>query len=149
MSYTTLASAPAPLYRLAWPRALLDLERRRLSLLHFDALRLSCLSGHTMSELQSFFGPKDQTESQTRDDLPKRVSKAAKKGDLDTVRRWLAAGGSPDAAVVHEGSQGTTISLLEAACGSGRPSNAEIVGLLCAAGANEREDKGRSDKVCA
>ena len=79
-----------------------------------------------MSDLQSFFEPTDL--SQTRDDLPARVSDAARGGELDTVRRWLAAGGSPDAS--------RELSLLECACASGRPANAEIVGLLCAAGAN-------------
>ena len=79
-----------------------------------------------MSDLQSFFEPTDL--SQTRDDLPAHVSDAARGGELDTVRRWLAAGGSPDAS--------RELSLLECACASGRPANAEIVGLLCAAGAN-------------
>ena len=82
-----------------------------------------------MSELQSFFEPSDQ--SQTRDDLPARLAVAARGGDLDRVRRWLAAGGSPDASTERDGK---TLSLLEFACASGRPANAEIVGLLCAAG---------------
>ena len=44
--------------------------------------------------LQSFFSAWD--ESQTSTDLPTRVSKAAQNGDVHTVRRWLAAGGSPE-----------------------------------------------------
>ena len=82
-----------------------------------------------MSELQSFFAPDDQSKTST--DLPGRVAHAAQNGELDTVQRWLAAGGSPDAAKWQDG---RTITLLEVACGSSRPSNAEIVGLLCAAG---------------
>ena len=69
-----------------------------------------------MSELQSFFAPEDQ--SQTRDDLPARLAVAARGGDLDRVRRWLAAGGSPDASTERDGK---TLSLLEFACASGRP----------------------------
>ena len=84
-----------------------------------------------MSELQSFFAPDDQSKTST--DLPGRVANAAQAGDLDTVQRWLAAGGSPDA--VHT-AQGRTSTLLDYACGSSRPSNAEVVGLLCAAGVN-------------
>ena len=84
-----------------------------------------------MSELQSFFEPSDQ--SQTKDDLPARAALAARDGDLDTVRRWLAAGGSPDAAAVRDG---RTMSLIQYACSSSRPANAEVVGLLCAAGVN-------------
>ena len=84
-----------------------------------------------MSELQSFFEPTEQPQTST--DLSLRLAKAARDGDLDTVRRWLAAGGSPDASKTHAGN---TISLLEVACNSSRPSNAEIVGLLCAAGVN-------------
>ena len=78
-----------------------------------------------MSELQSFFAPSEQPQTST--DLPLRLAKAARDGDLDTIRRWLAAGGSPDASKAHAGN---TISLLEVACNSSRPSNAEIVGLL-------------------
>ena len=72
-------------------------------------------------------------QSKTSTDLPFRLAQAARNGDVDTVRRWLAAGGSPDASKTHAGN---TISLLEVACNSSRPSNAEIVGLLCAAGVN-------------
>ena len=90
-----------------------------------------------MSELQSFFEPTDQ--SQTRDDLPDSVSTAARDGDLDTVRRWLAAGGSPNASKEH---QGTTRSLLSRACATSRPSTAEVVRLLCAAGANPEGSQG-------
>ena len=84
-----------------------------------------------MSELQSFFAPDDQSKTST--DLPGRVAHAAQHGELDTVQRWLAAGGSPDAALVRDG---RTIQLLEYACSSSRPANAEVVRLLCAAGVN-------------
>ena len=86
-----------------------------------------------MSELQSFFEPSDQ--SQTRDDLPARLAVAARGGDLDRVRRWLAAGGSPDASTERDGK---TLSLLEFACASGRPANAEIVADVRAAGSFKR-----------
>ena len=47
-----------------------------------------------MSELQSFFAPDDQSKTST--DLPGRVAHDAQNGELDTVQRWLAAGGSPE-----------------------------------------------------
>ena len=43
-----------------------------------------------MSELQSFFAPSDQ--SQTRDDLPLRVAKAARDGDLVVLQALCAKG---------------------------------------------------------
>ena len=93
--------------------------------------------------LQSFFSAWD--ESQTSTDLPTRVSKAAQNGDVHTVRRWLAAGGSPDA--TRRWVDGNTIytnSLLEDACASSRPSNTEIVDLLCAAGVNLEGPRGEA-----
>ena len=84
-----------------------------------------------MSELQSFFAPDDQSKTST--DLPGRLARAAQNGELDTVQRWLAAGGSPDASSERGGK---TSSLIDYACASSRPSNAEVVGLLCAAGVN-------------
>ena len=84
-----------------------------------------------MSELQSFFGPQHQSKTST--DLPGRLARAAQNGELDTVQRWLAAGGSPDASSERGGK---TSSLIDYACASSRPSNAEVVGLLCAAGVN-------------
>ena len=96
-----------------------------------------------MSELQSFFAPADQ--SQTRDDLPDSVSTAARDGDVHTVRRWLAAGGSPDAS--RRWSEGNIIytnALIEDACASSRPSNTEIVDLLLAAGVNLEGPRGEA-----
>ena len=56
-----------------------------------------------MSELQSFFASDSEyseDEAQTSADLPRRVADAAAAGDLNTIRRWLAAGGSPDAVLI-------------------------------------------------
>ena len=78
-------------------------------------------------------------------DLPSRVSKAAQNGDVHTVRRWLAAGGSPDASRVH--APGLTASLLEYACASARPTNADVVGLLCAAGVNVEGPRGDGEPI--
>ena len=50
-----------------------------------------------MSELQSFFASDSEyseDEAQTSADLPRRVADAAAAGDIDTIRRWLAAAGS-------------------------------------------------------
>ncbi len=91
-----------------------------------------------MSELQSFFAPDDQPKT-TSTDLPGRVAHAAQNGELDTVQRWLAAGGSPDASSERGGK---TSSLIEYACASSRPANAEVVGLLCAAGVNVEGPRG-------
>ena len=106
VSYTTLDHyrAPRPLHifglvlRVVW-----DIERRHAST-HCDypvsaACGTMSSGDFTDSVLQSFFEPWD--ESQTSMDLPSRVSKAAQNGDVHTVRRWLAAGGSPDASRVH------------------------------------------------
>ena len=57
-----------------------------------------------MSELQSFFASDSEyseDEAQTSADLPRRVADAATFGDIDTIRSWLAAGGSPDAAMLR------------------------------------------------
>ena len=83
-------------------------------------------------------------QSKTSTDLPIPVAQAARDGDLDAVRRWLAAGGSPDASTERDG---RTNSLLEFACASGRPANAEIVGLLCAAGANIEGSRGDGEPI--
>ena len=56
-----------------------------------------------MSELQSFFASDSEyseDEAQTSADLPRRVADAAAAGDINTIRRWLAAGGSPDAVLL-------------------------------------------------
>ena len=64
-------------------------------------------------------------------DLPEAVAKAARKGNVDAVREWLAAGGAPDAIYPN----GNT--LLNYASMSSRPSCASVVEILCAAGARD------------
>uniref|UniRef100_A0A7S3ZM83 Uncharacterized protein n=1 Tax=Pelagomonas calceolata TaxID=35677 RepID=A0A7S3ZM83_9STRA len=96
-----------------------------------------------MSELQSFFASDSEyseDEAQTSADLPRRVADAAASGDIDTIRRWLAAGGSPDA--VLRWSDGRTYGILDFTCASSRPSNTEIVDLLLAAGVNLEGPRG-------
>ena len=96
-----------------------------------------------MSELQSFFASDSEyseDEAQTSADLPRRVADAAASGDIDTIRRWLAAGGSPDAVLLW--GDGKSYALLDFTCASSRPSNTEIVDLLCAAGVNLEGQRG-------
>ena len=68
--------------------------------------------------------------------LPKEVALAARLGDIDAVREWLANGGATDAMTPS----GRT--LLDHASMSSRPSSAAIAEILCAAGA--RVDGGRA-----
>ena len=103
------------------------------------------MSSGMSSELQFFFASDSEyseDEAQTSADLPRRVADAAAAGDIDTIRRWLAAGGSPDA--VLRWSDGRTYALLDFTCASSRPSNTEIVDLLCAAGVNLEGPRGEA-----
>ena len=124
-----------------------DVTPRRVAIIRCRPAACGTMSSGDFTDsvnlLQSFFEPWD--ESQTSMDLPSRVSKAAQNGDVHTVRRWLAAGGSPDASRIH--SPGLTASLLEYACASSRPANTEIVGLLCAAGANIEGSRGDGEPI--
>ena len=70
-----------------------------------------------------------QDERTLNMDLPDAVVLAAKGGNADAVRDWLAAGGAPDA-IRPNGN-----SLLACACMSARPSCASVVEILCEAGA--------------
>ena len=74
-------------------------------------------------------------------DLPSAVALAARNGDIDAVREWLAAGGAPNA-IRRNG----TITLLGHACISSRPSSADVAEILCAAGA--RDEGGHGDGMC-
>ena len=65
-------------------------------------------------------------------DLPLGVATAAREGNVDAVKAWLAAGGAPDAT-----RQNGTNTLLSHACMSSRPSCAAVVEILCAAGARD------------
>ena len=71
-----------------------------------------------------------QDERTLNMDLPDAVATAAREGNAEAVREWLAAGGAPDAKI-----EGST--LLEIASNSSRPSCASVVELLCAAGARD------------
>ena len=64
-------------------------------------------------------------------DLPKEVSLAARHGDSDAVRAWLAAGGAPDAF------RPNGVTILTYACNSSRPSCASVAEILCEAGARD------------
>ena len=80
-----------------------------------------------------------QDERTLNMDLPEAVATAAREGNVDAVREWLAVGGAPDAKI-----HGTT--LLEIASSSSRPSCASVVELLCAAGA--RNEGGHGEGSC-
>ena len=88
-----------------------------------------------MSELEAMFEAGAQSKTST--DLPIRVAIAAREGDVDTIQRWLAAGGSPDASKEHGGYK---LTLLGVACQSCRPACCDIVEILCEAGARPNED---------
>ena len=75
-------------------------------------------------------------------DLPGEIAFAARDGNIDAVREWLAAGGAPDAK--NDGS-----TLLEIASSSSRPSCASVVALLCAAGARDEGSNGSCLKYAA
>ena len=64
-------------------------------------------------------------------DLPREVGLAARHGEIDVVKDWLATGGAPDAI----SSDGHT--LLWRASSSSRPSCASVAEILCAAGARD------------
>ena len=74
-----------------------------------------------MSELEAMFEAGAQSKTST--DLPIRVAIAAREGDVDTIQRWLAAGGSPDASKEHGGYK---LTLLGVACQSCRPACCDI-----------------------
>ncbi len=69
-------------------------------------------------------------------DLPREVALAARHGDSDAVRAWLAAGGAPDAF------RPDGVTILTYACNSSRPSCASVVEMLCEAGAREEGGLG-------
>ena len=73
-----------------------------------------------------------QDERTLNMDLPDAVATAAREGNAEAVREWLAAGGAPDA--IRENGR---LPLLNHACMSSRPSCASIVEILCAAGARD------------
>ena len=73
-----------------------------------------------------------QDERTLNMDLPDAVATAAREGNAEAVREWLAAGGAPDA-IRPNG----RLPLLNHACMSSRPSCASIVEILCAAGARD------------
>jgi hypothetical protein len=73
-----------------------------------------------------------QDERTLNMDLPDAVATAAREGNAEAVREWLAAGGAPDAI-----RQNGRLPLLNHACMSSRPSCASIVEILCAAGARD------------
>ena len=75
-------------------------------------------------------------------DLPEAVALAAREGEVDAVRDWLANGGASDAKI-----DGST--LLEIASSSSRPSCASVVALLCAAGARDEGSNGSCLKYAA
>ena len=72
-----------------------------------------------------------QDERTLNMDLPDAVVLAAKGGNADAIRDWLAAGGAPNA-IRPNGN-----SLLACACMSARPSCASVVEILCEAGARD------------
>ena len=74
-------------------------------------------------------------------ELPEEVAKAARIGDIDAVKAWLAAGGSP-----HATRNNGTRTLLCSSCASSRPSCASVAELLCAAGA--RDEGGQGNGYC-
>ena len=76
----------------------------------------------------------DQSERTLNMDAPEAVVHAARDGNAEAVREWLATGGSPDATgqLFPLGSE----PLLCFASMSCRPSNASVVEILCAAGAS-------------
>ena len=82
----------------------------------------------------------DQGERTLNMDLPDAVATAAREGNVDTVREWLATGGSPGAMTPD----GWT--LLAYASASSRPSCASVAEILCAAGAR---DPYGGDCLCA
>ena len=76
-----------------------------------------------------------QDERTLNMDLPAAVAFAAREGNVDAVRKWLANGGAPDANI-------DGLTLLEIASVSSRPSCAVIAEILCAAGACADGDNG-------
>ena len=70
-----------------------------------------------------------QDERTLNMDLPAAVAFAAREGNVDAVREWLANGGAPDAITT----KGYT--MLIYACNSYRPSCAAVAEILCEAGA--------------
>ena len=66
-----------------------------------------------------------QDERTLNMDLPDAVATAAREGNAEAVREWLAAGGAPDA--IRENGR---LPLLNHACMSSRPSCASIVEIL-------------------
>ena len=70
-----------------------------------------------------------QDERTLNMDLPAAVAFAAREGNVDAVREWLANGGAPDAITTR----GYT--MLIYACNSYRPSCAVVAEILCEAGA--------------
>ena len=81
-----------------------------------------------------------QDERTLNMDLPVAVAFAAREGNVDAVREWLAAGGAPDAFRRN----GTSV--LAVACASSRPSCAAVAELLSAAGA--RDEAGHGEGSC-
>ena len=71
------------------------------------------------------------------DDERVEVGRAAREGDIDAVKLWLATGGRPTAITSIRGND---ISLLQAACASSRPACAAVVELLCEAGARPNQE---------
>ena len=80
-------------------------------------------------------------------ELPEEVAKAARMGDIDPVKAWLAAGGSPHVIKLNGEAAGTT--LLANACMTCRPACAPVAELLCAAGARDDYDAPRGNTCCA
>ena len=69
-------------------------------------------------------------------DLPLAVARAARHGDIDAVKDWLATGGAPDAF------RPNGVTILTYACNSSRPSCASVVEMLCEAGARKEGGLG-------
>ena len=80
-----------------------------------------------------------QDERTLNMDLPDAVATAAREGNVDAVREWLAVGGAPDATGFGPLGKET---LLSHACMSSRPSCAAIAEILCAAGAHASGVRG-------
>ena len=76
-----------------------------------------------------------QDERTLNMDLPEAVATAAREGNVDAVKAWLAAGGAPDA-------KNDGVTLLAIASSSSRPSCASVVEILCAAGARDDDGSG-------